>query len=216
METLVPRQLVCPLPHVRAGLTVGMLNPTARGTKRSAPSFQKHPRPHTYENTPRRHSVPKTPVPVSPALSAAAPDRPPPHPTLREPCGTPHGKALPPAPQRAGSSPAALGRSHSPMSELQNASCGWMGTQVHASATRSRRLQLHRNTARKPSHAVMLPAPGCASSCSRCSVRLTRASPARSSLAPFSHRLTLGLGSAALARRHGANPSAQRCTTERG
>lgn len=46
---------------------------------------------------------------------------------------------------------------HLPMSELQKASCGWMGTQVQASTTKSRRLQLQRNTARKLSHAVMLP-----------------------------------------------------------
>lgn len=43
------------------------------------------------------------------------------------------------------------------MSELQKASCGWMGTQVQASTTKSRRLQLQRNTTRKLSHAVMLP-----------------------------------------------------------
>lgn len=52
---------------------------------------------------------------------------------------------------------AAAGRRHLPMSELQKASCGWMGTQVQASTTKSRRLQLHRNTTRKLSHAVMLP-----------------------------------------------------------
>lgn len=52
---------------------------------------------------------------------------------------------------------AAAGQRHLPMSELQKASCGWMGTQVQASTTKSRRLQLHKNTTRKLSHAVMLP-----------------------------------------------------------
>lgn len=212
METLVPRQLGCPLPHVRAGLTVETLNPTARGAKRRVPAFQKH----TLMRSPHEDTASQRRGDTRPCLPSTPPPR---RPTLTEPCGTPHGEALPPtpaAPQRAGGSPAARARRHSPMSELQNASCGWMGTQVHASATRSRRLQLHRNTARKPSHAVMLPAPGCASSCSRCSVRLTRASPARCSLAPSSHRLSLGLSSAALARRHGASPSEQRYRTERG
>lgn len=43
------------------------------------------------------------------------------------------------------------GGQHSPMSELQKASCGWMGTHVHASATKALRLQLQRS-ARRLSH----------------------------------------------------------------
>lgn len=82
----------------------------------------------------------------------------------------PHARSLscpagapPLSPGGAASARAAEGRGgdacsrHLPMSELQKASCGWMGTQVHASTTKSRRLQLHRNTTRKLSHAVMLP-----------------------------------------------------------
>lgn len=89
----------------------------------------------------------------------------------------------PPSPGGAASPRAAEGRGgaagprHLPMSELQKASCGWMGTQVQASTTKSRRLQLQRNTTRKLSHAVMLP-PRCLLTSaeqedSRCFVRLT-------------------------------------------
>lgn len=75
----------------------------------------------------------------SPQGAPAAPGRGPPHPGAAEGRG---GAARP---------------RHLPMSELQKASCGWMGTQVQASTTKSRRLQLQRNTTRKLSHAVMLP-----------------------------------------------------------
>lgn len=82
METLVPRQLGCPLPHVRAGLTVGTLNPTARGAKRRVPAFQKHTlmrSPHEDTASQRRGDtrpcLPSTPPP-SPHADGAVRDAP--------------------------------------------------------------------------------------------------------------------------------------------